>query len=206
MGVPQRKNTQDKMTEYMLVVVGAGGVGKSALTVQLVQGRFLEEYDPTIEDSYRKQVTIDDQHCILNILDTAGQEEYSAMKDQYMRRGDGFLCVYSITSKASFGEIDEYVDSIRRIKDTDNVPVMIVGNKADLEDDREVPKSEGDAKARSYGASTFLETSAKTKTNVEESFYQLVREIRKKAPGGSGDSKKDGKAAKPAKKKGCTLL
>merc|ERR1711974_239856 len=139
---PQRKNTQDKMTEYMLVVVGAGGVGKSALTVQLVQGRFLEEYDPTIEDSYRKQVTIDDQHCILNILDTAGQEEYSAMKDQYMRRGDGFLCVYSITSKASFGEIDEYVDSIRRIKDTDSVPVMIVGNKSDLEDDREVPKAE----------------------------------------------------------------
>eukprot|EP01092_Planopodium_desertum_P005889 TRINITY_DN2435_c0_g1_i1.p2 TRINITY_DN2435_c0_g1~~TRINITY_DN2435_c0_g1_i1.p2 ORF type:complete len:197 (-),score=81.97 TRINITY_DN2435_c0_g1_i1:75-665(-) len=196
------------MTEYMLVVVGAGGVGKSALTVQLVQGRFLEEYDPTIEDSYRKQVTIDDQHCVLNILDTAGQEEYSAMKDQYMRRGDGFLCVYSITSKASFGEIDEYVDSIRRIKDTDNVPVMIVGNKSDLEDDREVPKSEGEAKAKSYGCSVFLETSAKTKTNVEESFYQLVREIRgkKPAPGKADGGKKADSGKAPAKKKGCLIL
>ena len=62
------------MTEYKLVVVGAGGVGKSALTIQLIQNHFVDEYDPTIEDSYRKQVVIDGETCLLDILDTAGQE------------------------------------------------------------------------------------------------------------------------------------
>ena len=73
---------------YKIVVVGGGGVGKSALTIQLIQNQFVTEYDPTIEDSYRKQVTIDEETCLLDILDTAGQEEYSAMRDQVGARGE----------------------------------------------------------------------------------------------------------------------
>ena len=69
------------MTEYKLVVVGAGGVGKSALTIQLIQNHFVDEYDPTIEDSYRKQVVIDGETCLLDILDTAGQEEGAVQED-----------------------------------------------------------------------------------------------------------------------------
>ena len=64
--------TASKMREYKIVVLGSGGVGKSALTVQFVQGIFVEKYDPTIEDSYRKQVEVDGQQCMLEILDTAG--------------------------------------------------------------------------------------------------------------------------------------
>uniref|UniRef100_A0A8C9G465 KRAS proto-oncogene, GTPase n=1 Tax=Pavo cristatus TaxID=9049 RepID=A0A8C9G465_PAVCR len=96
------------MTEYKLVVVGAGGVGKSALTIQLIQNHFVDEYDPTIEDSYRKQVVIDGETCLLDILDTAGQEEYSAMRDQYMRTGEGFLCVFAINNTKSFEDIHHY--------------------------------------------------------------------------------------------------
>merc|ERR1712188_139359 len=118
------------MTEYKLVIVGGGGVGKSALTIQLIQNNFIEEYDPTIEDSYRKQVTIDDETCLLDILDTAGQEEYSAMRDQYMRTGQGFLIVYSITSRSSFDEVAQFRDQILRVKDADKVPIVIVGNKS----------------------------------------------------------------------------
>ncbi|XP_053119121.1 GTPase HRas-like isoform X2 [Hemicordylus capensis] len=96
------------MTEYKLVVVGAGGVGKSALTIQLIQNHFVDEYDPTIEDSYRKQVVIDGETCLLDILDTAGQEEYSAMRDQYMRTGEGFLCVFAINNTKSFEDVHHY--------------------------------------------------------------------------------------------------
>ena len=79
------------LKEYKLVVVGGGGVGKSALTIQLIQSHFVSEYDPTIEDSYHKQCTLDGELVLLDILDTAGQEEYSAMREQYMRTGEGFL-------------------------------------------------------------------------------------------------------------------
>ena len=90
------------MTDYRLVVVGAGGVEKIALTIQLMQNHFVDEYDPTIEDSYRGQVVIDGETCLLDILDTAGQEDYAAIRDNYFRSGEGFLCVFSITEDDSF--------------------------------------------------------------------------------------------------------
>jgi small GTP-binding protein len=117
--------------------------------------------DPTIEDSYRKQVTIDDETCLLDILDTAGQEEYSAMRDQYMRTGQGFLCVYAITSRSSFDEISSFREQILRVKDADKVPMVVVGNKCDLESERQVSKAEGQDLAKSFGC-PFLETSAKS--------------------------------------------
>lgn len=151
---------------------------KSALTIQLIQNHFIDEYDPTIEDSYRKQVTIDAETCLLDILDTAGQEEYSAMRDQYMRTGQGFLMVYAITSRSSFEELVGFKDQILRVKEADHVPMVVVGNKSDLESERQVSSQEGQDLARNFG-SPFFETSAKTRVNVEESFYHLVREIRK---------------------------
>ena len=174
------------MTEYKLVIVGGGGVGKSALTIQLIQNHFIDEYDPTIEDSYRKQVTIDEETCLLDILDTAGQEEYSAMRDQYMRTGQGFILVYAITSRSSFDEISSFRDQILRVKDKDKVPMVLIGNKCDLEQERQVTAGEGQDLAKSFGC-PFFESSAKTRINVEESFYELVREIRKDL---QGDTKK----------------
>uniref|UniRef100_A0A8C2E2Y8 small monomeric GTPase n=1 Tax=Cyprinus carpio TaxID=7962 RepID=A0A8C2E2Y8_CYPCA len=149
------------MTEYKLVVVGAGGVGKSALTIQLIQNHFVDEYDPTIEDSYRKQVVIDGETCLLDILDTAGQEEYSAMRDQYMRTGEGFLCVFAINNAKSFEDVHLYREQINRVKDSDNVPMVLVGNKSDLAS-RTVETRQAQELARSYGV-PFVETSAKTR-------------------------------------------
>ena len=99
----------------------AGGVGKSALTIQLIQNHFVDEYDPTIEDSYRKQVVIDGETCLLDILDTAGQEEYSAMRDQYMRTGEGFLLVFAVNNAKSFEDISQYREQIKRVKDAEEV-------------------------------------------------------------------------------------
>ncbi|XP_064826968.1 ras-related protein M-Ras-like isoform X1 [Oncorhynchus masou masou] len=107
----------DNLPTYKLVVVGDGGVGKSALTIQFFQKIFVPDYDPTIEDSYLKHTEIDAQWAILDVLDTAGQEEFSAMREQYMRTGDGFLIVFSVTDKASFEHLDRFHQLILRVKD-----------------------------------------------------------------------------------------
>jgi GTPase KRas len=152
-------------------------VGKSALTIQLIQNHFVDEYDPTIEDSYRKHAILDGEAVILDVLDTAGQEEYSAMREQYMRTGEGFLLVYSVTSRSSFDEIAQYHQQILRVKDADVYPMVIVANKCDLVHDRQVSVEEGEELARQLQCD-FIETSAKLRVNVEDGFYQLVRQIK----------------------------
>lgn len=166
------------LREYKLVVVGGGGVGKSALTIQFIQSHFVDEYDPTIEDSYRKQCVIDEEVALLDVLDTAGQEEYSAMREQYMRTGEGFLLVYSITSRNSFEEISTFHQQILRVKDKDYFPVIVVANKCDLEYERQVGAHEGRELARHFGC-RFIETSAKQRINVDEAFSSLVKVIRR---------------------------
>ncbi|BFZ58936.1 RAS1 protein [Savitreella phatthalungensis] len=181
------------LREYKLVVVGGGGVGKSALTIQLIQSHFVDEYDPTIEDSYRKQCVIDEEVALLDVLDTAGQEEYSAMREQYMRTGEGFLLVYSITSRSSFEEILTFQQQILRVKDKDYFPIIVVANKCDLEHERQVSQQEGRDLAKSFGC-RFIEASAKQRINVDEAFYNLVREIRRynKELSGAGKSTGNG--------------
>jgi len=182
------------MTEYKIAVCGSGGVGKSALTIQFIQGHFIEEYDPTIEDSYRKQVVIDNETCLLDVLDTAGQEEFSSMRDGYMRSGEGFLVVYSIISKTSFEETKIFRNQITRVKETDNYPMILVGNKCDLEKERQVSKLELEERVKSYKCEG-IETSALQRLNVTETFYSIARKIKEskqnqaKRAGGGGKKK-----------------
>ena len=165
------------MREYKIVVLGSGGVGKSALTVQFVQGIFVEKYDPTIEDSYRKQVEVDGQQCMLEILDTAGTEQFTAMRDLYMKNGQGFVLAYSITAQSTFNDLQDLREQILRVKDSEEVPMVLVGNKCDLEDERVVGKDQGMNMARQFGQCTFMETSAKAKigvTDVSNIIYMMI--------------------------------
>lgn len=169
--------------------------------MQLCLNHFVETYDPTIEDSYRKQVVIDSQSCMLEVLDTAGQEEYTALRDQWIRDGEGFVLVYSITSRSSFSRIKKFHAQVQRVKESSNpnsptgtsylpaqmnaafshggpVPVMLVGNKSDKHHEREVSAQEGQALARELGCE-FVEASAKNCTNVEKAFYDVVRLLRR---------------------------
>eukprot|EP00163_Fabomonas_tropica_P012039 TRINITY_DN2313_c0_g1_i1.p1 TRINITY_DN2313_c0_g1~~TRINITY_DN2313_c0_g1_i1.p1 ORF type:complete len:197 (+),score=44.62 TRINITY_DN2313_c0_g1_i1:450-1040(+) len=191
--------------EFKIVVVGSGGVGKSAITVQFTQGTFLEKYDPTIEDSYRKPVTIDDQTVMLDILDTAGQDEYSSMRDLYMRTGQGFILVYSITSPSSYDDLEEFRNQILRAKDADHVPMILVGNKADLEAERGVTTEKAKERATAWECE-FMESSARTRQNINEIFHNIVRQIRKFEESNPTDGGGDKGKAKKKKKKGCTLL
>lgn len=135
------------------------------------------QLDPTIEDSYRKTIQVDDQTILLDILDTASIEEFSAMRDMYMRGANGFVLVYSVIDQSSFDEIPQIRDQILRVKDTDSFPMILVGTKIDL-GDRQVGTVQGQTLARSYNI-PFLEVSSKTGTNVGQVFDELAREIQK---------------------------
>ncbi|XP_065361349.1 ras-like protein 2 [Calliphora vicina] len=163
---------------YKLVVVGGGGVGKSAITIQFIQSYFVMDYDPTIEDSYTKQCVIDDVAAKLDILDTAGQEEFSAMREQYMRSGEGFLLVFSLNDHSSFDEIAKFQKQILRVKDRDEFPMLMVGNKCDLEQQRQVSLEEAQNASRQMMI-PYIECSAKLRINIDQAFHELVRLVRK---------------------------
>lgn len=176
------KPPNENLTTYKLVVVGDGGVGKSALTIQFFQKMFVTDYDPTIEDSYIQHTEVDGQWCILDVLDTAGQEEFSAMREQYMRKGDGFLLVYSVTDKQSFENIRHFHTQILRVKDRDSYPMLLVANKVDLVHLRKVSEEQGKELSVCLKI-PYIETSAKDPPlNVDAAFHEVVKIIRNQPP------------------------
>ncbi|XP_043262841.1 ras-related protein M-Ras [Colletes latitarsis] len=177
-----RPPNNDNLMTFKLVVVGDGGVGKSALTIQFFQKLFVTDYDPTIEDSYIQHTEVDKQWCILDVLDTAGQEEFSAMREQYMRKGDGFLLVYSVTDKQSYENIMNFYTQILRVKDRDVYPMLLVANKVDLVHLRKVTEEQGRELALRL-CIPYIETSAKDPPlNVDAAFHEVVRIIRNQPP------------------------
>mmetsp|Transcript_7693 Transcript_7693/g.9564 ORF Transcript_7693/g.9564 Transcript_7693/m.9564 type:complete len:191 (-) Transcript_7693:60-632(-) len=172
--------SSDKQEKYKLVVLGAGAVGKSSITVRYISDNFRNEYDPTIEDYYRKLVEIDGEPALMDILDTAGQEEFLSMQDEFFRQGRGFLLVYSIVAKKTFEHCKDLREKIIRSRDEteDKIPMVLVGNKSDLKDKRDVKTKEGQQLAKEWGI-PFIETSAKLGINKDEVFELLVREIRR---------------------------
>lgn len=192
---------------HKVIMVGSGGVGKSALTLQFMYDEFVEDYEPTKADSYRKKVVLDGEECQIDILDTAGQEDYAAIRDNYFRSGEGFLCVFSITERESFDATSEFREQILRVKgDSENIPFLLVGNKADLEDKRQVTADEALAKAKEWNVAC-VETSAKTKANVDKVFFDLMREIKSRKEDGLKQPKKQKKKqAGEGRKRKCVIL
>jgi GTPase KRas protein len=143
-----------------------------------MQSHITDGYDPTIEDSYRKRCVIDQQAALLDILDMAGQEQYSTVGEQYMLSNDGFVLVYSVTSRRSFVEISTFQRQILQAKDKNYFPMIVVGNHSERAHEREVAKREGAALAKDFGC-PFVEASSKNQINVDAAFHDLVRDIRK---------------------------
>ena len=141
------------------------------------------KFDPTIEDFYTIDVVVNDQQCTLEILDTAGVDEYSHLRDGWIRANEGFILVYSISSRLSFAGIQGLYDQIQQIKKlthphVSQVPIILVGNKVDIAK-RKVSLLEGEDMARKLGCA-FLEASAKDGGNFEESLLCIiVRQLQK---------------------------
>lgn len=121
------------------------------------------------------------------------------MRDLYMKNGQGFVLVYSIIAQSTFNDLPELRDQILRVKDCEKVPMVLVGNKCDLADQRVITTEQGEGLAKRFDC-TFLEASAKTKHNVEQIFYDLIRQINKLNP--PANDKKGGSG----RRGGCNLL
>jgi GTPase KRas protein len=120
------------------------------------------------------------------------------MRDHYVRRCDGFLCVYNITWSSNFDEVSSFREGILRAQDREHVPMVLVGNMCDEEAKRQVTASEGALVAGSLGCA-FLESSAKTRINVEESFAALVRAIRQQPRDANGTSSHQRRRRQPSR-------
>ncbi|KIK63212.1 hypothetical protein GYMLUDRAFT_242257 [Collybiopsis luxurians FD-317 M1] len=187
------------MHQFKVVVLGAGGVGKSALTVRFIQDKFLEHYDPTIEEAYRRPITVDGETSALEVLDTAGAEQFTSLNEVYIKAGKGFVLVFSLTQEASLKEVDHLRKQIYRIKgDTGgSIPIVVVGTKLDLVTEREVHQNTIQTLASRWGL-PFYETSAKRNWHVSEVFENLVRQMRVRYP--------TTEKPRPPKKKGPCLI
>jgi len=186
------------MSAIKLSVMGSGGVGKSAITNVFTNGVFIEKYDPTIEDSYRRLIEVDGTQSMLEILDTAGTEHFTAMRDLYIRSGMGFILVYSITAESTYEDLVEIREQIVELKESEHVPMVLVGNKLDLEDQRVVLADKGRNRAKEWNC-PFIESSAKSSINISEIFLEVTRQIVRSTSTRPNEQK-------PKKKSTCTIL
>ncbi|XP_046679451.1 ras-related protein Ral-a, partial [Homalodisca vitripennis] len=126
-------------------------------------------------------------------------------RDNYFRSGEGFLCVFSITEDESFQATQEFREQILRVKNDENIPFLLVGNKGDLDEKRKVALAEAHARAQEWGV-PYVETSAKTRDNVDKVFFDLMREIRSRKVEDNKTSNGRGKDKGKRKKLKCTIL
>lgn len=175
-----RKNSYTP--SHHVVVLGSGGVGKSSLTLRLVTQKFSEEYDATIEDSYRKTIMVDNSPVHLEIVDTAGQEEFWSLVDSWIRPADGVIMVFDLGNRQTFDELNKFYDRVLVCKDKSSFPMVVVGNKCDLSDEqKQVKKNEGRILAAMWDCA-YIESSALNRVNDEACFYEIVRQIRRHEP------------------------
>lgn len=192
----------EQSNDYRVVVFGAGGVGKSSLVLRFVKGTFRESYIPTIEDTYRQVISCNKNICTLQITDTTGSHQFPAMQRLSISKGHAFILVYSVTSRQSLEELRPIWDVIREMKGADlaTIPVMLVGNKCDEMENREVATAEGETEASRWGCN-FMETSAKTNHNVKELFQELLNMEKNRNISLQLDSKKSSRQKLPGSNK-----
>ncbi len=184
--------SDEKVKIIKLGVIGPQAVGKSALTVRYVQKVFIDEYLPSIEDLYKRNIIIDGEQIEVDILDSSGLDEYVVMRRNWYCEREAFLMVYAINSKGSFEAMKMFHEQLMSYRAGKEAPLVLVGNKSDIED-RKVTKEEGAQLAKQYNAE-FMETSAKKDINVKEVFELITRKefaIKyKNQKAGAGDEKR----------------
>ncbi|NXO11893.1 REBL1 GTPase, partial [Oriolus oriolus] len=160
-----------------VLILGYRAVGKTSLAHQFVEGKFVECYEPTVESTYNKVVVVGKDEFQLQLVDTAGQDEYTILPHSFVIGIHGYVLVYSVTSVRSFQVVKTLHKKLYESRGKTRMPVVLVGNKADLAlQSREVRTDEGKKLAESWGA-VFLESSAKESQVTVGIFMRLIEEI-----------------------------
>jgi Ras-related protein Rab-2A len=184
--VPQRSLPYKYLFKY--IIVGDTAVGKSCLLMQFTDKRFQPQHDLTIGVEFgSRTINIDNNQVKLQVWDTAGQEKFRSITRSYYRGAAGALLVYDITRRETFEHLTTWLEDCRKFGNN-NIVIILVGNKSDMENSRQVTRDEGEEFAKKNGL-YFMETSAKTAENVDEAFIRTAKEIYSKAEKGEIDFK-----------------
>ncbi|THY64801.1 hypothetical protein D6C99_00090 [Aureobasidium pullulans] len=162
-----------------MAIVGSRSVGKSSLTVQFVDGHFVDSYYPTIENTFSKVIKHKNQDFAVEIIDTAGQDEYTILNSKHFIGIHGYMIVYSVGSKQSFEMVRIIRDKILNHMGAESVPLIIVGNKSDLRPEQRQVKAEDGRKLAEELSCGWTEASARFNENVGKAFEGMVAEIEK---------------------------
>ena len=179
-----------KTEDFTIVVLGKGTVGKTSLIFQYIKKSCPTDHDPTVEDSYTTQIrTFTGEERQFKILDTAGEDDYQTMIDEWIKAANGFLLLFAINDKESFEALKAKVVRIKKNNKGD-LPIILVGNKSDLESSREVEKQSAMDYAKTIGAK-YYETSALNDRNgnvkivFQQCAHLIVSKFNSESKGGS---------------------
>jgi len=184
---------------FKLVLIGDSGVGKSCLLLRFADDNFTDSYISTIGVDFRfRTITIDRKTVKLQIWDTAGQERFRTITSAYYRGADGIIMVYDVTSQESFDHVEEWLSEVDRYAN-DNTSKLLIGNKADLVDEKQVQEEVSQQFAQKLGI-PLIETSAKTASNVDAAFLTMAKELIRIREEAAAAGKTDPKKAAPGLK------
>ena len=159
---------------FKLIVIGDQGVGKSCLTMKATKNYFENYYSPTVGfEFFSFNVRIKDTKIRLQIWDTCGQEVYRSLISGFYRNSSLAILVYSIDNEKSFENLESWLNELK-IQGNPNVKILLIGNKADLDDKREITYEKGNTFNKEHGLNLFLETSAKTGFNAQQVFVEAA--------------------------------
>ena len=158
-------------------IVGGGGVGKTTFATYFVSRIFYPEYDPNVEDTYRRRY-IDDENIVTVelLVDSASMMSYTTTEVYNMKLADGFILLYSVTHQESLQKLHSFVDKIQKVKECEFIPMLVVGNKSDVESERAVTIDEGFQFAATHNC-PFFEASVKYGVNIDDPVHTLAREV-----------------------------
>jgi GTPase KRas protein len=176
----KRKHKKKYIPTYKLILLGSGGVGKTALLHRYLYRTFSPTYTPTLSDTFTQKVAIDaTTECNLEVLDTAGQEElaYGAVRENALKQVDGFMICFGVDERAGWEQAIAIRDQVCRVLNDDHPMIVLVGNKIDILD-RQVERQKSMDLVRRWGkGAEYVEASAKEDKNVIEVFDSILRRI-----------------------------